>query len=236
MRQSRKNPQVYARVLSAIDWIQETICKLSDSSGNYTFCPSFICPVDVNLIGETNSSYLGGAALLSVTGSMTKPAAEGSISQPPPPPAGMQMQPGTSTLVTVTSTNTSNFTVSCNWTVSVLPIKLHFYTNFTSKRGKTDDFTQGYSMATPYTGKFYRIEAEVDRDHRMTRKKNSTVELSFCRFDLSQTSNLTFVQRFMIKGTAVVKTFKVTADVRFPDVPTLAYRAFYRSRGIVKGG
>ena len=40
----------------------------------------------------------------------------------------------------------------------------------------------------------------------------------------------------MIKGTAVVKTFKVTADVRFPDVPTLAYQAFYVSRGIVKGG
>ena len=48
-------PDVYTRVSGVVDWVQETICKLTDNPAGLSFsCPDFVCPADTTVFGVFN--------------------------------------------------------------------------------------------------------------------------------------------------------------------------------------
>jgi hypothetical protein len=101
-------------VSAVADWVQETICKLTDNATDLTFgCPDFVCPADTVVFGVANlkvpsasdgaRSYNGFAPV--------------SITQTPT--AGSTLKYGGDTFVKVTATDAGGTSISCRWKVTV---------------------------------------------------------------------------------------------------------------------
>jgi hypothetical protein len=107
---------VYTRISGVLDWIHETICKLTDDDPSdlpFT-CPDFVCPADAVVFGLSNlkvPSAIGRAR--SFNG-----FAPSTIVQTPA--AGSPLPYGADTLVDVTATDpTTGTSITCTWKVTV---------------------------------------------------------------------------------------------------------------------
>ena len=222
-------PVAYARVSGSIEWIRETICKLSDFSSTYPFCPKFVCPPDLRLLGYPN------AVLPSVNASTTKPATSETTQVPE---AGTVLAAGTRTIVNVTATNpNNNVTVSCQWAVSVVPLKADLQVPFEVKEGNTSE-VQAYTMAVPWTGKFHEVEAKFTG---LATDVDGSISVEFKRTPLPiNASTQTTLQMYTVEGTieqyVYTQRFNVTIDVGPPDSPDVHVLAYFTAKGVKTAG
>ena len=222
-------PVAYARVSGSIEWIRETICKLSDFSSTYPFCPKFVCPPDLRLLGYPN------AVLPSVNASTTKPAASNTTQVPE---AGTVLAAGTRTIVNVTATNpNNNVTVSCQWAVSVVPLKADLQVPFKVKEGNTSE-VEAFTMAVPWTGKFHEVEAKFTG---LATDVDGSISVEFKRTPLPfNTSTQTTLQTYTVEGTieqyVYTQRFNVTIDVGPPDSPDVYVLAYFTAKGVKTAG
>lgn len=123
-------PGVYTRVSAVEDWVQGTICKLTDDASALPFgCPDFVCPPDIDLLGLANSK-VPDASNLTESFNGFSPV---TITQQPA--AGSPLLFGWSTMVNVTATSAAGDTRSCVWKVTVPEVVLIGRAEVQLKRG-----------------------------------------------------------------------------------------------------
>lgn len=225
-------PKVFTRLSgSKLKWIQDSLCKFSDFSSNFTFCPDLICPPDLILLQDDNSTTMGGAFLPQVNGSLLKPALT-NVTQFPL--VGKPRREGTSTMVTVTGTNPlSNQTLSCQWRVTVKAISADadgWIVQFVANKGNTD-FTKTYNLQYPVVGKFFGV-GTLTFFYSYAMAPSSSLTVTFKRINNSNSTDSAVLQTVRIRGNNIPESILdlVENPVTFPDY-TNRYEVQVKARG-----
>lgn len=203
---------------SKLKWIQESLCKFSDFSSNCHFCPELICPPDLFLIQDDNSTTMGGGAFLpQVNGSQLKPAL---IDVTQFPLAGEARDQNTVTVVTVTGANPStNQTLSCQWRVTVQNIDNNldgWYVWFTANNGNTN-YMESFDLQYPVLGKFFGVGSMTFLyNYAMTLRSSLTATLK--RINASHATDSSVLQTIRVRGNNVSDFVEYSDNpVSFPD-------------------
>jgi hypothetical protein len=109
-------PSEFVRISHATDWIERSLCAISENRAALSFCPPLVCPFDAHILGYP------WALLPNGTGSVFGLHGFDPVHVVQWPPPGTVLRFNTTTNVTITAVDASERVLDCVWRVHVPPL------------------------------------------------------------------------------------------------------------------